>query len=206
MLWVSYKIMCRWLVIFYLIILRHYGKEKFKKGQAYVLVSNHNSHLDILANALSSPVLFQFLGKKEAEKLPLFGYIYKNICILIDRKSKMSRARGLVEMGNALKNGMSIMIYPEGTRNKTGEPLKNFYDGAFRIAIQTQMPIMVQTLTNSGKLASPFRMLDMWPGSIGCHWDGPIETKGMTLDDVDELKEKVKAVMMSHLEPVGKKS
>ncbi len=199
MLWVSYKIMCRWLAIFYFVFIRQKGREKFKRGESYVLVCNHNSHLDIIVNALATPVPFQFLGKKEVEKMPLFGYIYKNICILIDRASKMSRARGFVEMGSALSRGMSIMIYPEGTRNKTGKPLKEFFDGAFRLAIQSGRPIMVQTIVGSGKLANPHRMLDMRPGVLTCYWDGPISTEGMHSEDVEGLKEKVQGIMKEHL-------
>lgn len=148
---------------------------------------------------MSSPVLFKFLSKKELTKIPFFGYIITNLCILIDRTRKDSRAAGVKAMEEALAEGMSITIYPEGTRNRTSKPLKSMYDGAFRLAINTQTPIMVQTLLNASSLTDPLRKLDLSAGIITAIWDAPVETKGMTLDDVEKLKEQVRQIMLAHL-------
>lgn len=180
--------------------LKVYGKENIDRKGTYVIVSNHQSKIDMLANSYSCPILCQFLSKMEMKDVPFFGYIAKHQTILIDRKSKESKEKGFELMENRLKAGLSILIYPEGTRNRTENPLKNFYDGAFRLAIQSGYPILVQTLANSNKLASPHKTLDQRPGTITCHWDAPIETTGMTMDDIPQLREQVRQTMLQHLE------
>ena len=205
----SYQVAARTILWGLLIRCRVHGNKNFtalggKKGfrsleKPCVFVSNHQSDLDILANCVAGPVNFKFLGKKEANKIPLFGYIINNICILIDRKSKESKAAGMRAMEKSLSELMPVIIYPEGTRNRSDQPLKDFYDGAFRLAIEAQVPIMVQTLVGSGRLSNPNRIFDKSPGIIDCFWDGPVPTTGMTLTQTDELKETVRQIMLNRL-------
>lgn len=180
--------------------LRVYGQENLDPNRTYVLVSNHQSKIDMLANAYSCPLVFQFLSKKEMKDIPLFGYIAKHLTILIDRKSKESKEKGFEVMNKRLNEGVSIMIYPEGTRNRTENLLKNFYDGAFRLAIESGYPLAVQILTNSHRLASPHKALDQSPGTITCHWAPPIETTNMTMDDLPKLREQVRETMLTYLD------
>ncbi len=176
------------------------GQEKFQKNKAYVLVSNHRSMLDIFANQYASPIPFKFLSKIENEKIPLFGYIIRKLCIPINRKSKESRQESMALMKNCLlEDGLSVLLYPEGTRNRTQEPLQAFYDGAFRLAIETETPIMVQTLLNTKAIVDPQKGWKLFTGKIECFWDEPIETKGMSLGDIERLKSKVKEIMLKHL-------
>lgn len=180
--------------------LRVYGKEHIDPNRTYVIVSNHQSKIDMLINGYTSPSEAQFLSKKEMKNLPFFGYIVKYLTILIDRKDKESKEKGFELMEQRLNEGIPIVIYPEGTRNKTDQPLKNMYDGAFRLAIQSGYPILVQTILNSHKLASPHYALDQSPGTVTTYWDPPIETQGMTMDDIPQLREQVQQVMRNRLE------
>jgi 1-acyl-sn-glycerol-3-phosphate acyltransferase len=104
--------------------------------------------MDIPANVAGSPdeILFEFLGKKEAARMPFFGFIINRLCILVSRKSEFSRKASYQKMKEGLDRGYSIFLYPEGTRNRTNEPVKDFYDGAFRLAIEMQKPLVVNTL------------------------------------------------------------
>lgn len=92
----------------------------------YIFVSNHTSLLDVPFCAIVTPVTFRYLSKEELTKVPLFGYIIRKLYLSVNRKDEVSRARSLEKMKQSLQDGISIYLFPEGTRNKTNEPLKNF--------------------------------------------------------------------------------
>ncbi|PSR04075.1 MAG: hypothetical protein BRD50_04545 [Bacteroidetes bacterium SW_11_45_7] len=196
----SYRYVAPFVLFLFGVRLRVYGKEHIDQSRTYVIVSNHQSKIDMLINGYTSPALSQFLSKKEMGNLPFFGYIAKHLTILIDRKDKESKEKGFEVMEQRLNEGIPVVIYPEGTRNKTDQPLKKMYDGAFRLAIQSGYPILVQTILNSYKLASPHYTFDQSPGTITAYWDPPIETEGMTMDDIPRLREQVQQVMRKRLE------
>lgn len=175
------------------------GQEKLDRSGSYVIIGNHNSALDFIVNAEAFPGIFRFLAKQELHKVPVFGWVVKKMCLSVDRRSAMSRARSVVNLKKQLAEGWSIFIYPEGGRNRTADPLAPFYDGAFRIAIQTGAPLVIETITNIKKISSTARSLDLWPGRIEVFWDGPIETKGLKPEDIPALKEQVRMLMLDHL-------
>lgn len=174
---------------------------KFDDKESYVVVSNHQTMIDIPANVVSAPkeILFKFLGKKEADKIPFFGFLINRLCILVDRKSEDSRKESYKRMKEEMKAGYSIILYPEGTRNRTNEPVKEFYDGAFRLAIEMQKPLVVNTLVGIKELNPPTGFFTYLPGTVYSHWDAPIETKGMTEADIPQLKSMAKAIMIKRL-------
>ncbi len=196
----SYHYIAPFLLFMFGVRVKVYGKEHIDHKRTYVIVSNHQSKLDMLINGYTSPALGQFLSKKEMKNLPFFGYIVKHMTILIDRKDKESKEKGFELMEQRLNEGIPVIIYPEGTRNKTDQPLKKMYDGAFRLAIQSGYPILVQTILNSYKLASPHYTFDQSPGTVTAYWDPPIETEGLTMDDIPQLREQVQQVMRKRLE------
>lgn len=175
-----------------------YGREGIDASKTYVLVSNHVSQLDPVACGAASPLPAKFLAKKEIEKIPFFGYVTRKLSIMVDRKSKESRERSVQYMMEELKRGSSLLIYAEGTRNRSEEKLKEFKDGAFRVAILSQTPIVVETLVGLKKINHPNKM-ELFPGKIEVYLSKPIETKGMTVGDLPALKERVKNEMLSHL-------
>lgn len=180
--------------------LRVSGREKLDPGQSYVIVGNHRSALDFIINAMAFPGIFRFLAKQELLKIPIFGWVVKKMCLIVDRSSAMSRARSVVALKQELAEGYSIFIYPEGSRNKTEAPLGSFYDGAFRVALQTKAPIAIQTIANIRDISASTRSVDLCPGVVYVHWEAPIETKTMNSDAVHELKEQVWQIMHARLE------
>lgn len=184
----------------FLKLVPHY-QAKYNAKTGYVVVSNHAAVIDIPSNMLSSPktILFKFLGKAEAGKVPLFGPIVKTFCILVDRKDKVSRKESYTEMKHQLNKGFSVLIYAEGTRNRTNQPLKEMYDGAFRLAIETQTPIVVNTLVGTKFLNPPQYLFNYRPGTVHSYWSKPISVNGFTLDDLPRLKQQVRAEMLKHL-------
>lgn len=179
--------------------IRTKGKERIDGQRSYVIVSNHNSSLDFIVNASAFPGVFRFLAKKELQKIPVFGWVVKKMCLTVDRSSAMSRARSVVELKKQLEKGWSIFIYPEGGRNRSGDPLGTFFDGAFRLAIQTKAPIAVQTVVNIRDVSATARSADLRPGIVRVEWDEPIPTEHLTSEDIPQLKETVRQRMLQHL-------
>jgi 1-acyl-sn-glycerol-3-phosphate acyltransferase len=169
------------------------GAEFIKPEQAYIFVCNHRSQLDIPLFAIACKNTFRFLSKVEVTKIPLIGYVVKRLYITVDRKSKEDRAKSVIKMQDSLlKEKISVVLFPEGTRNRTAEPLIDFKDGAFRLAIETQLPIAVLTILNSGGFSPANKLMQLKPGTLKAVWTEPISTINMTTEDTPRLKEQVK--------------
>ncbi len=181
------------------------GRKKLSRGQSYVIVGNHRSALDFIVNAHAYPGVFRFLAKQELQKIPVFGFIVRKMCLVVDRSSAMSRARSVVALKQNLAEGWSIFIYPEGSRNKSGEPLGTFFDGAFRIAIQTKAPLAIQTIVNIHEITGADGS-GLQPGVVKVLWETPIETKNMSAEDIPGLKAQVEAIMRQRIEDYSKSS
>ncbi len=197
-IWINCHYLCPFLLRLYFIRLQVFGKEKIAPDKTYVIVANHLSQIDVLVTGASVPHPVRFLAKAEIKYIPFFGYMVRMLAIMVNRKNKESREKSLRYMVADLHKGNSIFIYPEGTRNRTQQLLKEFKDGAFKIAIAAQIPIAVQTLTGVKEINNP-KGIQLFPGKVQVHWSDPIETKGMTLNDMPALIEKVRAEMMKHL-------
>ena len=174
------------------------GKEKFKKGENYVVVINHNSLADIPVSSPWIPGPNKTLAKVEMSKIPLFGMIYKTGSILVDRKKDNSRRESFTRMQETLKMGIHLCLYPEGTRNKTDKPMQAFFDGAFITAIKAQKPIMPGVLFNTGKILPHDKKFWARPKVIRIEFLDPIPTEGLTLSDVASLKEHVHTIMETY--------
>jgi 1-acyl-sn-glycerol-3-phosphate acyltransferase len=166
--------------------------KKLDSKQAYVFCSNHFSYLDIPAFVKILPNYFSFVGKSSIKKVPLFGYLYSGLNILVDRNDRASRTATLSKSIRALQSNRSIIIFPEGGITSTNFPFMSspFKDGAFAMAIQQQVPVLPVSFLNN------FQMLDdkffaLRPGKVKVIIHAPIETKGMTQEDMPMLREKV---------------
>ncbi len=168
--------------------IRTQNKAVLERAKAYVYVCNHNSYLDAIAVVLGIPGSFKPLGKIEMVKVPIFGIIYRRVVVMIDRASKESRARSVEQLKADLAQGQSILIFPEGTMNRTDQALTDFYDGAFRLAIETETPIAPMVIINARNLFPRANPLAARPGVITCVFDEPIEVTGLVADDIEGLK------------------
>jgi len=190
-----------WMDVFLLMIgspIKVKGKNHFKKGETYVVVCNHKSMMDVPLSTPHIPGPNKTIAKKELASIPIFGIIYKRGSILVDRKSDESRRRSFEEMKNVLEEGMHMCIYPEGTRNKTGNPLKSFYDGAFKLASDTGHFIIPSLIFNTEKVLPSNRKFFVWPTRVSIHFLPPVPvTKNQ---DVAALRDQVFKIMWDYYE------
>ena len=170
------------------------GREHFKRGQNYVVICNHNSLMDPPITTPAIPGPSKTIAKIEMAKIRIFGIVYKSGSVLVDRKDEESRRASYTKMKNVLEMGLHMCIYPEGTRNKTKEPLQRFHDGAFRLAVDTQKPIIPALIFNSAKVL-PRKTFFFWPAKVEMHFLPEISVKGKT---VKQLKEEAFEVMRKY--------
>lgn len=194
------RIWARLLMIVFFLPTRIRNKQLIDPKKTYVFVANHQSQLDIPLYALACKNTFRFLAKAELTKIPLMGFIIRKLYLSVNRADRADRNKSIEVMRRSLEEGISVFLCPEGTRNRHEDPpLLDFRDGAFRLAIATQTPIAALTVLNTGRKLSPLQPIALAPGTLHAVWSEPIETKGMTMDDVPALKEKVRKQMEEHL-------
>lgn len=161
----------------------------------YIFVANHSSYLDIPAVVRSIRQPVRVLGKYEMVKYPVFGLIYRAAVILVDRTNAEKRSKSVRAMRKALEKNISIFIFPEGTFNETNQPLKSFYDGAFRLAIETQTDIKPVVFIDTIKRLPPDQFLQLTPGRSLVVFLKDVSVKGYSLHNIDLLKDQVHSLM-----------
>lgn len=169
------------------------------KNQQYIFVANHISYLDIpmIVKTVRQPI--RILGKVEMSKIPVFGFIYRNAAVTVDRSSAENRARSVRVLKSVIRKGISIFLFPEGTFNETHEPLRSFYDGAFRIAIETQTPIKPILFLDTYARQHYKSVFSLNPGRCRSVFLEPVPVEGLTVKDLPALKEKVFNIMAEAL-------
>ena len=165
-----------------------------------IFVFNHISYIDIpviLASFRKQPM--RILAKAEMAKIPVFGFIYKAAAVTVDRSNSDHRAKSVQILKSVLAKNISVGIAPEGTFNMTGKPLKEFYDGAFRIAIETQTPIKPVLFLDTYDRLNYHSVFSLSPGRSRSIFLEEVKVNGYTLDDIKELKQKVYDIMEAAL-------
>jgi len=176
------------------------GTENFEEGKSYMLVANHTSMTDIMLMLLAvKNHPFVFVGKKELVNIPIFGFIYKRVCILVDRENSKSRFAVFERAQKRIQQGLSICIFPEGGVPDESILLDEFKDGAFRIAIEHQLTIIPITFYDNKKRFS-YTFFSGSPGKMRAKIHPPIETIGKTMDDKLHIKQQVRDIILSELQ------
>jgi 1-acyl-sn-glycerol-3-phosphate acyltransferase len=170
------------------------GKENFAPGQPYIILCNHNSLMDVPVSSPQIPGPNKTIAKIEMARIPIFGVIYRIGSVLVDRKDKDSRRKSFVEMRAVLDMGLHMCIYPEGTRNKTGQPLKEFHDGAFKLAVDAQVPVLPAVLFGTAHILPNNKSFYLLPGVIRFHFLPPMAPG----QDVEVLKQRTFEVMWGY--------
>lgn len=175
-------------------------EEPMKKGQSYMLVANHTSMTDIMLMLLVAKNPFVFVGKAELARIPVFGFFYKRTCILVDRNNPRSRKAVFDRARARLSTGVGICIFPEGgVSDDLNVVLDPFKDGAFRLAIEHEIPVMPMTFFDNKK-RFPFHFFYGGPGIMRATTHKAIDTAGMNLkDDKIRFRESVRNIILTAL-------
>ena len=179
-----------------------HGKEHLDLKQSYIFIFNHRSNLDAPLLPMVIPHYVRAIGKKELSKIPVFSTVVSKLAIWVDRSNPESRHKSMEKLVALLNQGISVVVSPEGTRNNTDQTLLPFQKGAFRLAIETQTPIMEMSVIGADKLMKRGSIL-LKPGKIRVYFSKPLfpPTTSST-NEVDAFAEKcrnrLEAMILTH--------
>lgn len=177
----------------------HYEQKLDRRGR-YIFCANHFSYFDIPMSAMVARRNWCFMGKQELASLPIINIFFKTIDITVNRENARESHKSMKIAGERLSSGMNIVVYPEGMIGPHPPTMVRFKNGPFRLAIEHQVPVVPVTMPDNWKIL----FVDGWrtfgrPGFARVFVHSPIETKGMTQDDVETLKQKVHDIIAKQL-------
>ena len=179
---------------FFMLAIKHWNiyEEPHDRNAEYIFVSNHISYLDIpMMMKVIRGQNIRILGKAEMNKIPIFGSIYKRGTVSVNRENPHARSRSVKKLIAFIHKKISVFICPEGTFNMTNQPLKSFYDGAFKIAIETQKPIRPILFLDTYDRLNYKSIFSLNPGKCRGVYLPLTLTEGLTIKDLPILKEKI---------------
>lgn len=182
------------------VFIRTYNRGKVDSKGVYIFAPNHSSYLDIPICNIAIKNSFRYIGKAELNRIPLFGYMFKRLHISVNRGSVTDSYRSFIRAKDKLKEGTSILIYPEATiPNKDEVILLRFKDGAFRLAIENDIPIVPVTIIGADRALKDDPKVLIRPTTVRVIFGNPIETKDMDVSESSALKDRVRAEIWENL-------
>jgi len=178
---------------------RNYFEVPHDFNKPYIYVANHLSFIDAVFLVKSIRGNFRPLGRAETSSIPIFGFIYKRAIVTVDRSDPKNRAASVLRLKALLRKGISIFVFPEGTFNMSSEPLKSFYDGAFRIAIETNTPIKPLLFLDAYERMHYSHPTTIKPGRSRAIFLEEVKVEGYTMEQLPQLKALVKEKMEQKL-------
>ncbi len=180
------------------IIPKNYHRERTDFSKSYIIIPNHQSYIDAASIYTSIPIVFKTLGKKEIEKVPIYGIIFKAVCITVDRSSLSARALSFRKMKTELENGLSIAIFPEGTFADIPQTeLLPFQDGSFTLSIMQQADLLPILYLDASNRMHPSRFTEMSIGLSRAVFLPKIAVSNLEKKDVEKLKQYTQKYMQS---------
>lgn len=178
-----------------------HGRELIDRTQPYIFIFNHRSFLDAAIIPLAIPQQVRALGKKELSNIPFFGWVVGKVAIWVDRTDTESRRKSIDQLVIFLNKGISAVVAPEGTRNASDAPLLPFKSGAFRLAVETGIPILPIAVIGANKIMKKGSLL-ISPGKVKIYFSEPIYPPTPTKTAAEELSEKcrsrLEAMILTH--------
>ncbi len=175
------------------------GAEKLEPGRSYIFMANHQSNADIPLLLGRLPAQFRWLAKAELFKIPIFGRAMRGVgYISIDRSNRKSAFESLKQAALTIRNGTSVLIFPEGTRSRDGRILP-FKKGGFVLAVDSQVPIVPIIIHGTGGIMPKGRFM-IRPAPVTMAILDPVETADYTRKTKDALLECIRAILVAHVE------
>lgn len=173
-------------------------EEEIRPDESYLFIANHASLIDVMLmlSVVKNPAVF--VGKREVKNIPVFGYVARKTSILVDRSNAESRKEVYISAQEKLNKGLSIAIFPEGLVPHEDVILSEFKNGAFRLAIEHQIPIVPLTFYDVKKRFS-WTFFSGWPGKLRVKIHNFIQTEGLTLNDMEATKQKAYNIIHDEL-------
>lgn len=171
------------------------GKENFQKGTTYIVTCNHNGFIDVPILCPFVPGANQTIAKDSFAKVPIFGWYYARGSVLVNRDSVASRKKSFELMRAAIQKGFHMCIFPEGTRNRTTQPLAKFQDGAFKLSRDSKTPIIPCLIIGTAKCSPIHIPFYLFPTPLSIHFLPPVFPENNT---IEQLKQKVYSIMESY--------
>lgn len=188
MFWVLKIISNAWFILIGMFP-KNYNRNKIDFSKSYLIAPNHQSFMDAAIIYTSIPQLFKTLGKAEVSKAPIYGVIFKMVCITVDRSSVTAKANSFRRMKKEMDEGISMLVFPEGTFTNTPQnELVDFQNGAFALAHMQQVDILPMLFLDTAKRMHPSKLYQVTPGWNRAVFLPPISTKGFDKADLDLLK------------------
>jgi len=198
----AYRLSHYWAIVYFpLIFIKKEVEIRGKKqpSDPCIVCANHFSYLDIATLPLL-PVHGCFVGKSSISKIPLFGYMFKTQHIMVNRNSVRDKAKTVIRSKNAIENGKSLYVFPEGGIKTTNPPMQDSYhDGAFRTAIETQVDLLPVTIAFNWLVLPDDGKMILRSRHIKLIQHEPIPTRGLNMSDLHALKEKVFKIISEEL-------
>jgi 1-acyl-sn-glycerol-3-phosphate acyltransferase len=178
-----------------------HGQELIKKNTPYIFIFNHRSFIDAPILPIAIPQELRALGKKEISKIPIFSWVVGRLAVWVDRSSIESRKASLDKMIKIAKGGFSVVVAPEGTRNDTSETLLPFQKGAFRLSIETGIPILPMAVIGADQIMRRGSIL-LSPGKVKIYFSESLTPPVPSETAVDEFtgkcKNRLEAMVLAH--------
>lgn len=196
--WATQHIFEGWMKVFFVCtgVRRIFkGYENFKPGQVYVITCNHRSYMDPPLSSIGIPAPNRTIAKDDMARIPVFGIIYRRGSVLVNRRSEESRRQSYLRMRDVLRQGLHMCIYPEGTRNRTPDPLLPFHDGAFRLAVESGHAVMPAVLFYTERVLPTNKTFYYWPHRVEMHFLPAVPVAGKT---IASLKAEVFEITKQH--------
>lgn len=167
------------------------SSNKLSQHKGFIVVANHQSYMDVPLIFRTLPFMTRTLAKIELAKIPLFGYLYRQMTVLVDRSNPVSKRKSMMDLKKIIKNGESIFVFPEGTFNETFKTFIPFYDGAFKIAIDTSTDILPVLFLDTAKRFGYTSIWDWSPGRNRVVFLPPIKIENYIEGEHKALKKEV---------------
>lgn len=178
-----------------------HGKDLIDIKKPYIFIFNHRSFIDAPIIPIAIPQAVRALGKKELSKIPIFGWIVGRLAVWVDRTSPESRRTSLEKLIGIVQKGISVVVAPEGTRNDTSETLLPFQKGAFRLSIDTRIPIMPMAVIGADQIMKRGSIL-LSPGKVRIYFSDPIfpppPSDTAVNDFASKCRNRLEAMIVAH--------
>jgi 1-acyl-sn-glycerol-3-phosphate acyltransferase len=178
-----------------------HGLENIDRSKPYIYIFNHRSFVDAPAIPLTVPQEVRAIGKKELSKIPVFGTVVGKLAVWVDRSDAESRRISVAKLIAYLSQGISTVVAPEGTRNDSPETLLPFQKGAFRLSIETGIPILPMAIIGADKIMKRGSLL-LSPGKVDVYFSSPLMPPGHSETALSEFSERcrnrLEAMILAH--------